>query len=160
MSVVTGSNRRRFQRLDTDFPAAVETSGGRFEGRVQNISQDGCQIEGSTPARVGELFSIAFGKPGARESFRAKITWARPAGAAFQFGCIFWAIDEDAKRQLVMRLIQYSTFFRPKPKPAGETSDPATPEAEGPAEGANGSEPRAAEAPGEGAAGTTPAAPG
>ena len=133
MSVVTGSNRRRFHRLDTDFPAAVEATGGRFEGRIQNISQDGCQIEGPTQARVGELFSIAFGRPGARETFRAKITWARPAGAAFQFGCLFWAIDEDAKRQLVVRLIQYSTIFRPKPKPAGETPDPATPEAEGPA---------------------------
>ncbi len=130
MSVVTGSNRRRFQRLDTDFPVNVECSGRRFEARLQNISQDGCQLEGAANARVGELFSITFGKPGASETFRAKITWARPAGNAFQFGGIFWAIDEDTKRALVMKLIQTSILY-PKPKPA-ETSDPATPEAEAP----------------------------
>jgi hypothetical protein len=133
MAVVTGSNRRKFQRLDTDFPALLEVSGRRFEGRIQSVSQDGCQIEGSAAARVGEIFNLSFGKPGSPpERFRAKITWARPAAGAtlpaFQFGCLFWAVDEDAKRQLLVRLIQFASLHKPQVKAPAE-SDPATPEA-------------------------------
>lgn len=140
MSVVTGSNKRKFQRMDTDFPISVDSSGKRFEARVQNLSQDGLQIEGPVAARVGEQFALTFGK-GTGETFRARITWARPAGGgatqggAFQFGCLFWAIDEEAKRQLLVRLIQFSSLHRPKPKPA-DASDPATPEPMSPEEAA------------------------
>lgn len=146
MSVIAGSNKRKFQRMDTDFPISVDSSGKRFEARTQNLSQDGLQIEGPVTARVGEQFAITFGK-GAGETFRARVTWARPASTAFQFGCQFWAIDEEAKRRLLVRLIQFSSLHRPKPrvdlgpdceamgKPAG-ASDSAAPEAMSPEEAA------------------------
>lgn len=134
MSVVAGSNKRKFQRMDTAFPITVDSSGKRFEARVQNLSQDGLQIEGPLAARVGEQFAISFGK-GQGESFRARVTWARPAGTAFQFGCLFWAIDEEAKRQLLVRLIQFSSLHRPMPKTT-DPSDSATPEPISPEEAA------------------------
>lgn len=154
MSVVTGSNRRRFQRMDTDFPVSVECGGKRFEARAQNLSQDGLQIEGPTAARVGELFTVTFGKPGATESFRARVTWARPAGSSFEFGCLFWAVEEDAKRQLLVRLIQFSTLHRPSPKPA-DAPDPATPEAMSPQEAAASAPPVPADGKKEAAPGET-----
>jgi hypothetical protein len=65
---------------------------------------------------VGELFAIAFGKSGALDRFRVRVMWMRPAGTAFQFGCSFWAVDEEAKRHLLLRLIQFSGLHRAAPR--------------------------------------------
>lgn len=37
-----GANRRRFDRRDTAIPATLEYAGGSFEGKVDNLSLNGC----------------------------------------------------------------------------------------------------------------------
>jgi hypothetical protein len=134
MGEVAGSNRKRFQRLDTDFPVTVEVTDRRFKARVQNLTQDGFQLEGPLPARVGEIFSISYGK-NAADSFRAKVNWVRPVDKVFQFGCTFWGIEEEAKRRhVLMGLIQFSTLHKPKAGPDAPSGPTAAPK-EGTARG-------------------------
>jgi hypothetical protein len=126
MNGVTGSNRRRFDRMDSDFPASYEMAGHTRQGRITNISTDGCQLDVVSIARVGEVFGIRFVCNGVPVSFRAKILWVTPKGGGYQFGCGFWAMEKEAKKQLLVSLIQTASLHRPKPE------DPAQPRAVSP----------------------------
>jgi hypothetical protein len=98
--------KRRFQRIDTDMPARVATDGVRYEGRILNVSAGGCLIAGPIPARVGQIFAVGYPKQSTWEIFRCKIMWAVPKGEDVQYGNTFWAVDENAKRVLLLNLIE------------------------------------------------------
>jgi PilZ domain len=134
MSVVTGSNKRKFQRLDTSMPVTVESAAGRIEARIFNISPDGCQFEAATQLRPSELLTLSFGRMTQPIVFRAKVQWCVPKEKIFHYGTVFWALGEDAKKDLLKNLIQVASLYKPKeekPKDEGNTSEGGKPRADG-----------------------------
>ena len=101
-----GFIKRRFQRIDTDVPARVAASGVRYEGRILNVSAGGCLIAGPIQARVGQIFAVGYPKHSSWQIFRCKIMWAIPKGEAIQYGNTFLTVDEEAKRLLLLDLIE------------------------------------------------------
>lgn len=145
MAVVAGSNKRKFQRVETHMPVAVEAVSGRLLAHIVNISPDGCQLESPTQVRPSELLTLSFGRQSAPVLFRVKVQWCVPKGKVFQYGTCFWAMDEDAKKDLLKSLIQVASLYKPeKPKEevkakeegkAAEGEKPAQADANADAEG-------------------------
>jgi hypothetical protein len=105
MANISGSNQRKFPRVDLDMPVLVVGRGGHKQARMVNVSLGGCQLEGALDTRVGEILSISCGGRVLTEGFQAKIVWSKKTEDTINFGGCFWGSNEEMKRELVHRLI-------------------------------------------------------
>ena len=109
--------RRRHDQRSGLYPTSLSThryaasrargrSGIPYDGRILNVSTGGCLIEGPIRARVGQIFAVGYPKQSSWEIFRCKIMWAAFKGEEFLFGNVFLVMDEKAKHQLLLNLIE------------------------------------------------------
>ncbi|GEM_PF-6488385 len=139
MPVVTGSNKRKFQRVETNMPVAVESAAGRMDARIININPDGCQLESPNQVRPSELLTLSFGRQSSPVTFRVKVQSCVRKDKVFQYGTCFWAVDENAKRDLLKSLIQVASLYKPeiKPEVKPETKPEGKPESKSGESGEN-----------------------
>lgn len=116
MSEAAGLLNRRTERFDTNFPVAADISGRRLVCLMRNVSMGGCLVEGSSQARVGEIFAVTFGMEGSWESFKSRIIWAttKETEPFYRFGCTFWAVQEKEKAQLLSSLLRVARAHQDK----------------------------------------------